>query len=486
MKPETKDWIKRTAGTSALIASPGIVAATLAGGLPVGLLVGGAVAAGNIVGSAAYKKAKEVKEDVENRRRFRELQKHVLAENGILYYQPIVPAPVKGPGDMACKDMSLTPEQIQELKDYELQRQLDFEKAKIDRKYQEKLNFAPNLQALLLRGSGTGDFALSKIIGNTLYGTRVGQIIDKGIALADNVGEGIITRPGHSVRQDFKKLTGFSEENLLSVEEEELKRMKDDVDYTDDPSDKELKKSRYLSMLNSDSRDKFEELLGEKKEDSKTCDCGTPIPPIAMFSESPNLQSIAKGRDFGVFGAGLTGVLTATGLKKPGLLSKIGDKISGIFNNTDKNKALIESATKGMEEAAKKSASNPNGGVINSIFKGAETVVDKSRNLVGKAPIERTTQTAEQAAEKGKEILEASNKQIESVKSLDPSKLTRAQKRVLGAASNSSITANAINKYGVEKVTNVARGVEATTSALTAEQIQKQQAERERNQQQRA
>jgi len=434
------DWnrVGSITDTSLKVASPGIVAAGLIGGPLAALGAAGAVVGGNVIGNALYDKVMQIKDERARRKAFKELQEHVLAENGILEY----------PGSNVQVPFAAS--------------ERDFN--------------APALAQIAKGLAGSAQYATG-VIGSAGLGANVvalNAVLRKPISIAkekaDDVvestavgraGKKVVKEVGNAVspvfvRKNYSEGKSFSEDSLISVSDEDILRMASCIECTPD-SEKKLAEDRYLSMLDGDSREKLIEELDKRKAKDEPCPCSEPI----VFSESPNLQTIAKGRDFGI--------LTSLGAALKPLT-----KAAKVAGNVAKNTALREKAMTNAVSAATKTATE--GGALSKIAKGIGSVGAKVKEGF-------TGEAVKTAVDTGKNVAENTSNITTKLSQIDPSNMNKFELKGVKMAGNSKLAASIGEKIGYENLGRGMKAVEAGAAQQAAETQRKINAEKQKNNQ---
>lgn len=413
------------------MATPGAIAAGILTGNPLmGLGVGALTTAGTTAASYIGDKVAELHGRYLDKKRFREAQNQLLAENGMLYYQP----PLKYSGNVVTSDMA------------------ENKNLSLILKNKDMSAISPELVIGVEK-------AVRRVADNAGVRIPVAEKVSKVANAVNNLAYGVAIRP-----------RSFSEDSLLSIDEDTAKGLAEDIKCESDSERAELEVDRLESILDSNSVEILNEELESVKNKPKS------------FSECSNLNSILKSKDFSlstVF-SGLSSILSKDKIvKNIGKASKVIEKARD--NATE---AASTIANKASKEGITDKVSKGIGSFIGNIKKSFETSSGVKSPDAGESKPHLSIYNPKDDVEPDVPENPAPPSEVKTkLSSLDPKNLSKTEYEGVKLASNNKLAAKAAEKFGYDTVGRASKAVKsmAATSAAEAARKEKARAEAEAN-----
>lgn len=397
-----------TIGKYALRSAPASILAGILAGPVVGAAAFGAGIAGSALAGAGARGVAHIKEDIDARRRFRQIQEAVLAQNGVLRYNP---------GNFSCLDRI----------------------AKGDFGVAETASLMAPVAVIAAQR------VAHRYLPESKFSQTARHVRD---SVAPIIGD-MITRPASGYGNMSEGCEGCenNDDHRPCASDKELEDFISKLNCEDDPKDRRLDVERFCSFYCPGSAEKLMKMLSE---------AGLKVEGY-NFSATPALDSLVS-RDFGVMTSIAAGVAKAVGGS--------GAKLAGKFamRNADKllDAAKANSKLVAGETPIAEHLQNAVKGV-KSIFKGDSGIVDKGAEVVKGAS--DAASNLSKAAERQKAVSGV----FEGLGQGSP--MNKNQLAGVKLAAGSQMGARLVNTIGVESAGALSRGVQTAASTLTAQEI---------------
>ena len=406
---DTNRDIGLTIGKYALRSAPASILAGILAGPVVGAAALGAGIAGSALAGAGARGIAHIKEDIDARRRFRQIQEAVLAQNGVLRYNP---------GNFSCLDRIA------------------------------KGDFGVAETASLM--APVAVIAAQRVAHRYLPESKLSQTARHvRDSVAPIIGD-MITRPASGYGNMSEGCEGCEndDDHRPCASDKELEDFISKLNCEDDPKDRRLDVERFCSFYCPGSAEKLMKMLSES---------GVKVEGY-NFSATPALDSLVS-RDFGVMTSIAAGVAKAVG----GSGAKLAGKLA--MRNADKllDAAKANSKLVAGETPIAEHLQNAVKGV-KSIFKDDSGIVGKRAKKVVKGASDAASNLSK-AAERQKAVSGVFNGLGQD------SPMTKNQLAGVKLAAGSQIGARLVNAIGVESAGALSRGVQTAASTLTAQEI---------------
>lgn len=406
---DTNRDIGLTIGKYALRSAPASILAGILAGPVVGAAALGAGIAGSALAGAGARGISHIKEDIDARRRFRQIQEAVLAQNGVLRYNP---------GNFSCLDRIA------------------------------KGDFGVAETASLM--APVAVIAAQRVANRYLPESKLSQTARHvRDSVAPIIGD-MITRPASGYGNMSEGCEGCenNDDHRPCASDKELEDFISKLSCEDDPKDRRLDVERFCSFYCPGSAEKLMKMLSES--DLKV--------EGYNFSATPALDSLVS-RDFGVMTSIAAGVAKAVGGSGAKLAGKFAmrnaDKLLDAAKANSKLVAGETPITEHLQNAVKG---------VKSIFKDDSGIVGKRAKKVVKGASDAASNLSK-AAERQKAVSGVFNGLGQD------SPMTKNQLAGVKLAAGSQIGARLVNTIGVESAGALSRGVQTAASTLTAQEI---------------